>query len=156
MASQELSAAVPESFETSVEKASTWSGAVLALPSTTGWVPRTMATRTRGASRNIVTRPALVLNEVAALGYLLSQYIVLVPGDEHQLVILDSIGDGICYSTETGSPHFAQLWTIESDVLITSSDGVPVMSPTKNNTVHRIPNDFSIAISQSQRGWQSC
>jgi hypothetical protein len=34
-------------------------------------------------------------NEVTELGYLLSQSVGLVPGDEHQLVILDAVGDGM-------------------------------------------------------------
>jgi hypothetical protein len=33
-------------------------------------------------------------NEVAEFGYLLSHSVGLVPGDEYQLVILDSVGDG--------------------------------------------------------------
>jgi hypothetical protein len=39
---------------------------------------------------------AFGFNEVTEFGYLLSQSFGLVPGDEHQLVILDSVGDGMC------------------------------------------------------------
>jgi hypothetical protein len=41
---------------------------------------------------------------------------------------------------------FAALYATvdDPDVLITSSNGVPVMSPTKSRIVDRIPNDFSI------------
>jgi hypothetical protein len=36
------------------------------------------------------------LYEVTELGHLLWQSIRLVPGDDYQVVILDSIGDGMC------------------------------------------------------------
>jgi hypothetical protein len=42
---------------------------------------------------------------------------------------------------------FAALYATEDDpdVLITSSNGAPVVSPTKSRIAQRIPNDFSIA-----------
>jgi hypothetical protein len=57
-------------------------------------------------------------NEVAELGYLLSQSVGLVPGDEYQLVILASVGDGMCYGYGDGS---VELYATvdDSDVLIT-------------------------------------
>jgi uncharacterized protein (DUF779 family) len=76
-----------------------------------------------------------------------SQSVGLVPGDEYQLVILDSVDDGMSCGYGDGS---AALYTTvdDSDVLITSSNGVPVMISTKSYAkciVHRIPIVFSIA-----------
>jgi hypothetical protein len=100
MASREPSEAV-ESFETSFVNALTWSGAVLAPPSTAGWMSRTMTTRMRRVGRWIVLTTGAVFaasgfNEATELSHLLSQSVGLDPGDEHQLVILSSVGDGMC------------------------------------------------------------
>jgi hypothetical protein len=54
-----------------------------------------------------------VVNEATKLGYLSSQSVVLVPGDEFWLEILDFVGDGMHFvTTETVPPRFTQLWTI--------------------------------------------
>jgi hypothetical protein len=88
-----------ESVETSFEKASTRSNAVLAPPPTTG---RT-TTRTRHSyetswSLQGLTTDAVAacgFNEVTELAYLLSQSVGQAPGDVHQLVILNSVDDGM-------------------------------------------------------------
>ncbi len=58
-------------------------------------------------------------NEVAELGYLLSQSVCLVPDDEYQLVVLDSVGDGMCCGYGDGSATLYQLTVDDSNVLIT-------------------------------------
>ncbi len=62
---------------------------------------------------------------------MLLQSIGLVPGDEYQLVILDSVDDGMCYGYGDGS---AALYATvdDSDLFITSSNVVPVMNSTKS------------------------
>jgi hypothetical protein len=52
---------------------------------------------------------AFGFSEGTERGYLLSQSAGLVPGNEYQLVILDSVGDGMCCGYGDG---FTQLWTI--------------------------------------------
>jgi hypothetical protein len=56
---------------------------------------------------------------VAELGYLLSQSVCLVPDDEYQLVVLDSVGDGMCCGYGDGSATLYQLTVDDSNVLIT-------------------------------------
>jgi hypothetical protein len=75
-----------------------------------------MTTRTGRVGRSLqslttsATFAASGFNEVIELSYLLSQSVGLDPGDKYQpLVIIDSVGDGMC--TETGPPRFAQIWT---------------------------------------------
>ena len=70
--------------------------------------------------------------------YLLSQSVGLVPGDEYQLVILDSMGDGMCCAFGEGS--IALYETVQDidilyDVLITSSKGAFGTSQTNVFTV---------------------
>jgi hypothetical protein len=78
---------------------------------------------------------------------LLSQSVDFVSGDEHQLVILDSGGDGMCCGYRDGLD--ALYATVDdSDELITTSNGVPVMSPTKSI---RDVSQMTSA-SQNQRG----
>jgi hypothetical protein len=60
-------------------------------------------------------------------GYLLSHFVVLVSGDEHQLVIHDSVAGCMCLGY---SDRFAALYAImgDSHLLITSGNGAPLMS----------------------------
>jgi hypothetical protein len=73
-----------------------------------------MTTRMRRVGR----RPVLLLlhasdfKEVTESGYLLSQCVGLVPGDEYQLVILDSVDHGMCCGYGDGS---AALYTTAVD-----------------------------------------
>jgi hypothetical protein len=59
---------------------------------------RTMTTRTRRAGRYITTCGVVaasgLLNKVTDFGCLSLQSIGLVPGDDYQLVLLDSVGYG--------------------------------------------------------------
>jgi hypothetical protein len=72
----------------------------------------------------------------------------VVPGDEYQLVIPDSIDDGMCCSYGDASAAFYAT-ADDSDVLISSSNGVTVMSLLKRiRNVSRIVSrirSFSIA-----------
>ena len=69
----------------------------------------------------------------------MSQSVCLVPDDEYQLVVLDSVGDGMCCGYGDGSATLYQLTVDDSNVLITSSNGRLVMSSTKS-----IPNSSCI------------
>ena len=72
--------------------------------------------------------------EVTGLGFFLSESVGLVPGDEYQLVILDSVGDGMCCAYGEGS--IALYATVDDiDVLITSSNGAFGTSQTNVFTV---------------------
>jgi trypsin len=77
--------------------------------------------------------------EVTGLGFLLSQSVGLVPNNEYQLVILDSVGDGMCCGYGDGS---IALYAVvdDSDVLITSSNGT---FGTSQTNVFTVP-DFAI------------
>jgi hypothetical protein len=68
-------------------------------------------------------------NEDTEFCYVLSQSIGLVPGVQCQLAILDSVGDGVCWAYRDGS---AALYATDSDVLVTSINGVLVISSTKS------------------------
>jgi hypothetical protein len=83
--------------------------------------------------------------------YLLSQSVGLVPRDEYQLLILDSVGSGIC--RVCGGRSAAIYATVnECNGLITSGNGVPVMSSTKRmRNVSSIVSPTTSA-SQSQPG----
>jgi hypothetical protein len=64
-----------------------------------------MTTRLRRAGRYSTTCAIVAasgFNEVTELRYLSSQSVGMVPGDEHLLVILDSVGDGMCCSYGDG------------------------------------------------------
>jgi hypothetical protein len=100
---------------------------------TTDWMSRTITTLMRRAGRYRVSRPVLFkrraalncFNEVTKFCYLLSQSIGSVLG-EYQLVILDSVGDGMRYGY--GDVSAALCATVDDfDVLITSSNSVPVI-----------------------------
>jgi hypothetical protein len=66
--------------------------------------------------------------------FFLSQPVDLIPGDEYQLVILDSAGDGMCCDYGEGS--IALYATVnDADVLITSSNGSFGTSQTNVFTV---------------------
>jgi hypothetical protein len=65
---------------------------------------------------------AYVFKEAAELGYLWLQSVGLVLGDEYELTILDSVGG---YATLYATVD-------DSQVLITSGNGVLVMSSTKS------------------------
>jgi hypothetical protein len=74
-----------------------WSSAVLVPPKTTGWMSHTMTTRVRPSGRYITTCAFVAasgFNEVTEFGHLSSQPVGLVPDEEYQRVILDSVGDG--------------------------------------------------------------
>jgi hypothetical protein len=63
----------------------------------TGWMLRTMTTRTRRADRYITTCAVVAASgfkKVTDFGCLSLQSIGLVPGDEYQLVLPDSVGYG--------------------------------------------------------------
>jgi hypothetical protein len=70
-------------------------------------------------------------NKVTGFAYLLSQFVGLVSGDEHQLVIHDSVAGCMCLGYGDG---FAALYatTGDSHLLITSGNGAPVMSSTNS------------------------
>jgi hypothetical protein len=73
-------------------------------------------------------------NEVTESSFFLSESVGLVPGDEYQLVILDSVGDGMCCAFGEGS--IALYETVDdTDVLITSSNGAFGTSQTNVFTV---------------------
>jgi hypothetical protein len=67
----------------------------------------------------------------AEFGYLLSQFVGSVSGDEHQLVIHDSVVGCMCLGY---ADEFAALYATVADshLLITSGNGAPVMSSTKS------------------------
>jgi hypothetical protein len=72
--------------------------------------------------------------DVTESGFFLSESVDLVPGDEYQLVILDSIGDGMCCAYGEGS--IALYATVDdTDALITSSNGTFGKSQTNVFTV---------------------
>jgi hypothetical protein len=75
-------------------------GRSTAPPLTTGWMTRMMTIHMRRVGRSRVSRPVLFkqvfgFNEVTEL-FFVSQSVGLVPSDEDQLVILDSVGEGTC------------------------------------------------------------
>jgi trypsin len=73
-------------------------------------------------------------DEVTESGFFLSESVGLVPGDEYQLVILDSVGDGMCCAFGEGS--IALYATVDGmDELITSSSGAFGTSQTNVFTV---------------------
>jgi hypothetical protein len=73
-------------------------------------------------------------DEVTEWGFLLSQSVGLAPGGEYQLVILDSVGDGMCCAFGEGS--IALYATVDGmDELITSSSGAFGTSQTNVFTV---------------------
>ena len=77
-------------------------------------------------------------DEVTESGFFLSESVGLVPGDEYQLVILDSMGDGMCCAFGEGS--IALYETVQDidilyDVLLTSSKGAFGTSQTNVFTV---------------------
>ncbi len=80
-------------------------------------------------------------NEATELGYLLAQSVGLVPGDDHQLMILDCVRRRryALWLRRRARRGLTQQWT--------SSNGVPVTC-----IMHRIPNDFSIVDSLSLGG----
>jgi trypsin len=97
-----------------------------AYPNETSW---SLQSRTTGA---VVASSGF--NEVAESSFFLSESVGLVPGDEYQLVILDSIGDGMCCGFGEGS--IALYETVGgTDVLITSSNGAFGTSQTNIFTV---------------------
>jgi hypothetical protein len=59
---------------------------------------------------------------VTELGHLLWQSIRLVPGDDYQVVILDSIGDGMCLGYRVASLTLYAT-ADDSELLVTSSSG---------------------------------
>jgi hypothetical protein len=86
-------------------------------------------------------------NEATEFCYVLSQSIDLVPGVEYQLVIPDSVGDGMCWGCGDGSAsRYAPV--DDSDVLITSINGVLVIRQ-RACELHRIPNDSARAVIMS-------
>ncbi len=96
------------------------------LPSGTSWCLRSLTTGAVVAASGF--------GEVTELGFFLSESVGLVPGDEYQLVILDSVGDGMCCANGEGS--IALYVTIDdTDVLITSSNGTFGTSQTNVFTV---------------------
>jgi hypothetical protein len=96
------------------------------LPSETSWSLRSLTTGAVVAASGF--------GEVTELGFFLSESVGLVPGDEYQLVILDSVGDGMCCANGEGS--IALYATIDdTDVLITSSNGTFGTSQTNVFTV---------------------
>jgi trypsin len=73
-------------------------------------------------------------DEVTEVGFFLSQPVDLIPGDEYQLVIIDTAGDGMCCDYGEGS--IALYATVDdADVLITSSNGSFGTSQTNVFTV---------------------
>jgi hypothetical protein len=73
-------------------------------------------------------------NEVTESGFFLSGSVSLVAGDEYQLVIIDSVGDGMCCGY--GDRSIALYAVVDnSDVLITSSNGTFGTSQTNVFTV---------------------
>jgi hypothetical protein len=71
-------------------------------------------------SRPMLLWPRLVLTRLPS--YLSSHSVGVLPGDDYQLVIRDSVA---------GLPSFTHATLDNSDVLITSGNGVPVASLTK-------------------------
>jgi hypothetical protein len=64
----------------------------------TGCMSRTTTIHMRRTGRSFMTSAVVAAsgyNEVNEFGYLSSQSVDLVPDDEYQFVILDSIGDGV-------------------------------------------------------------
>ena len=55
-------------------------------------------------------------DEVTVLSYLLSQYVGLVPGDEHQVVIHDFVAGCMCFGYGNGfaTLRFTQRWTMSN------------------------------------------
>jgi hypothetical protein len=78
---------------------------------------------------------------------LLSQSVDLVSGDEHQLAILDSGGDGMSCGYRDGLDALSATVDDSSDELITTSNGVPVMSTKSIRDVSRMTS-----ASQTQLG----
>jgi hypothetical protein len=96
------------------------------LPYETSWSLRSLTTGAVVAASGF--------GEVTELGFFLSESVGLVPGDEYQLVILDSVGDGMCCANGEGS--IALYATVDdTDVLITSSNGTFGTSQTNVFTV---------------------
>jgi trypsin len=96
------------------------------LPYETSWSLRSLTTGAVVAASGF--------GEVTELGFSLSDAVVLVPGDEYQLIILDSVGDGMCCASGEGS--IALYATVDdTDVLITSSNGTFGTSQTNVFTV---------------------
>jgi hypothetical protein len=69
--------------------------------------------------------------EVTELAYLLSQFVALGSGDEHQLVIYDSVAGCMCFGY---GDRFAALYATEGDshLIIKAGKGAPVMSWTNS------------------------
>ena len=84
-----------------------------------------MTNRTRRAGR---------YRESHDLGHLLWQSVGLVPGDDYQVVILDSIGDGMCLRYGDGSLTLYAT-ADDSELLVTSSNGLFRPSPTNLSIV---------------------
>jgi hypothetical protein len=70
------------------------------------------------------------LYEVTELGHLLWQSVGLVPGDDYQIVILDSIGDGMCLGYGYGSLTLYAT-ADDSELLVTLSNGL--FGPSQTN-----------------------
>jgi hypothetical protein len=94
----------------------------------------------------LLPRPALM--KLSAFAYLSSQYISLVPDDEHRRVIHDSVsggmrcgcyGDGFRRSLRNGR-RFSRAHYVNQQCTSPESDKEHVKC-----IVHRIPNDFRIA-----------
>jgi trypsin len=95
-------------------------------PNETSWSLQSLATGEVVAASGF--------NEVTESRFFLSESVGLVPGDEYQLVILDSVGDGMCCAFGEGS--IALYETVDdTDVLITSSNGAFGTSQTNVFTV---------------------
>jgi hypothetical protein len=101
------------------------------FPSETSWSLQSLTTGAVVAASGF--------GEVTELGFFLSESIGLVPGDEYQLVILDSADDGMCCAYGEGS--IALYATVDdTDVLITSSNGA---FGTSQTNVFTVP-DFAV------------
>jgi trypsin len=101
------------------------------FPEETSWSLKSLTTGAVAAASGF--------GEVTELGFSLSDAVVLVPGDEYQLIILDSVGDGMCCAYGEGS--IALYATVDdTDVLLTSSKGA---FGTSQTNVFTVP-DFAV------------
>jgi hypothetical protein len=95
-------------------------------PDETSWSLRSLTTGAAVAASS--------LTEAVAPGSFLSEPVGLVPGDEYELVLLDTAGDGMCCAFGEGA--ITLYGTVQdTDVLITSSSGAFGTSQTNVFTV---------------------
>jgi hypothetical protein len=85
---------------------------------------------------------AASLSKVTEFCYLLSQSVGLVPGDEYQPVIHDSVAGGGAYDGD-GPPRFTHPWTISLDHCCQANASAAMIRQSMECIVHRIPNGFS-------------